>query len=83
MYELYANSTGGGESSGNEKKAKRNGGSGDDSASKIAYHRQMAQEFSASILDLCWDPEKVSAGNPFGAGKVLTEDPHAVMVLRL
>lgn len=60
MYELYANSTGGGESSGNEKKAKRNGGSGDDSASKIAYHRQMAQEFSDSILDLCWDPEKVS-----------------------
>ncbi|OWZ37132.1 alpha,alpha-trehalase [Cryptococcus neoformans c8] len=58
MYELYANSTGGGESSGNQKKAKRNGGSGDDSASKIAYHRQMAQEFSDSILDLCWDPEK-------------------------
>lgn len=41
--------------------SKRDGES-DDAASKIAYHRQMAQEFSDSILDLCWDPEKVSLG---------------------
>ncbi|EAL19462.1 hypothetical protein CNBG4090 [Cryptococcus deneoformans B-3501A] len=57
LYELYANSTGGGEGTGNEEMSKRDGES-DDAVSKIAYHRQMAQEFSDSILDLCWDPEK-------------------------
>lgn len=58
MYELYANNTGGGKYTDNEKKSKRDGQSGDDTASKVAYHRQMAQEYRDSILDLCWDSEK-------------------------
>lgn len=52
MYELYANNTGGGKYTDNEKKSKRDGQSGDDTASKVAYHRQMAQEYRDSILDL-------------------------------
>lgn len=55
MYELYANNTGGGKYTDNEKKSKRDGQSGDDTASKVAYHRQMAQEYRDSILDLCWE----------------------------
>ncbi|KGB76251.2 alpha,alpha-trehalase [Cryptococcus deuterogattii R265] len=58
MYELYANNTGSEKYTDNEKKSKRDGQSGDDTASKVAYHRQMAQAYRDSILDLCWDSEK-------------------------
>lgn len=73
MYELYANNTGGEKYTDNEKKSKRDGQSGDDTASKVAYHRQMAQAYRDSILDLCWDSEKVRfLGIFFGTGKALT-----------
>lgn len=76
MYELYANNTGGEKYTDNEKRSKRDGQSGDDTASKVAYHRQMAQEYRDSILDLCWDSEKVRFGDLFDTEKALTETIH-------
>ncbi|WVQ72057.1 hypothetical protein IAR50_001601 [Cryptococcus sp. DSM 104548] len=31
---------------------------GNDTASKIEYHRALSQQFTETILDLCWDAEK-------------------------
>ncbi|WWD19226.1 hypothetical protein CI109_103684 [Kwoniella shandongensis] len=51
LYELYANSSSGDNS-------KRNGTSSGNSTSQVAYHRQRAQAFTDSVLDLNWDPAK-------------------------
>ncbi|WVN86234.1 uncharacterized protein L203_101395 [Cryptococcus depauperatus CBS 7841] len=60
LYQVYHNNSGNGNNSSNSSLAQRNGGSsgGNDTTSKVAYHQQMAQQFTDSILDLCWDSEK-------------------------
>ncbi|ODN90750.1 alpha,alpha-trehalase [Cryptococcus wingfieldii CBS 7118] len=52
-------SSGGGIISGNSTSS-GNGteSSGNDTASKIEYHRALSQQYAAAILDLCWDAEK-------------------------
>ncbi|ODO11102.1 hypothetical protein I350_01704 [Cryptococcus amylolentus CBS 6273] len=59
LYELATANSGGGIISGNSTSS-GNGteSSGNDTASKIEYHRALSQQYAAAILDLCWDAEK-------------------------
>ncbi|OCF32704.1 alpha,alpha-trehalase [Kwoniella heveanensis BCC8398] len=63
LYELHGNSSISGNStdSGSNGNSTTTGGgqTGNSSSSDpVSYHRQMAQAFSESVLDLCWDPAK-------------------------
>ncbi|WVR09451.1 hypothetical protein IAU60_006518 [Kwoniella sp. DSM 27419] len=60
LYELYGNSSSSGNSTmGNSTvTAVANGTSGGNSSDPVQYHRQQAEAYKESVLDLSWDSEK-------------------------